>query len=200
MHPGGYLSPTVMRYNGSMLNVISLTIMITVFGLGLTLGYIIHSTRDYEPRVEQTMGRSSQSAPLTGRLFGFVSSLRSEGGEVSVIFDEALWLTGERARDAAIAAGLCTPEEPEDCLPNDYYIENASGETQDYLLLPDIRIFMETLHHDEGGAYLSGEEVSLGEFRELFENPESARLWRRLPFWITFENGSVVRIEEQYVP
>ena len=183
-----------------MLNVISISIMCTVFGLGLALGYIIHSVKDYGPRVEQTALRSFEDAPREGRIFGFIASFESGSGGVYVTFDEAVWLSGEEARDAAIRAGLCTPEEREQCLPNDYYIENNSGETRDYLLSPDVRIVMETLHSDDNGAYLSGEEVTLGALRELFENPESARLWRRLPFWITFEGGSVTYVEEQYVP
>lgn len=186
-----------------MTHPLALGIMIIVFGLGIGLGLLIYAVKGETPSGAArtpSVVTMSQDAALDGRMFGFVSSIESSGSKAYLSFDAANWLTGEAALNAAITAGVCTPERPKECLPNDYFIENNSGETAWHLIAPDVLITMETLHHDSSGSYRSGEVISFSEFRQLFENPQTASLWRRLPFWITLSEGGVTRIEEQYVP
>lgn len=182
---------------------IMLGILSIVFVLGIATGLLIHVGRDYESQSvleEPFVQSASQASEADGRVFGFVDTLSGSSEKIYLRFDRALWLTGEAATDAAISAGVCTPERSKACLPGGYYIENNSVELSLYVVSTGVRIIVGTLERGASIAYESRQSISLSEFRQLFEDPRSATTWRSVPFWITLKDGAVVSIEEQYVP
>lgn len=184
-----------------MTHPIAIGLMSIVLLLGVGLGLVIHAGRDYvgnsSTESEYSSGTSSENE---GELFGFITSFESSGDRIYVAVDAARLFNGEAAVNAALSAGLCTPEDLGACAPNDFYIDNPIVESVWYTLSPDVNILMETLRHTEEGAYVSGERITLPELRQLFEDPRTATLWRQIPFWIEVEEGRITEIREQYVP
>lgn len=129
-------------------------------------------------------------------LFGFIASIQKESGKTFVLFDNAEFLTGREAQEAAIRAGVCTEETRDECTPNDYFIENIDTRTQKIELSEDVSISMET--------YVSGipgdakEPISLVTFTEIINDPSLH--WNKLPYWITLQNSKITQIKEQYIP
>ncbi|MEX0919161.1 MAG: hypothetical protein WDZ64_00220 [Parcubacteria group bacterium] len=71
-------------------------------------------------------GEKQSQALRDGVHLGFVGAVDSDEGEI--LFDTAIWMSGEEGKDVAISLGLCTEETREECLPNDYIIYNEEEE------------------------------------------------------------------------
>ena len=102
------------------------------------------------------------AALADGVHFGFIRSVHTAQGTIR--FDDASMLTGKAAQDAAIAAGVCTQDTLNDCLPNDYYIDNPSHATVPLPLAPDATITFQTLGAETEG--IKRRSVSHAEFAE----------------------------------
>lgn len=126
--------------------------------------------------------------------FGFIRRVDTENN--TVLFDNALWLTGTPGEDAAIEAGLCTEETREECLPNDYYIYNADADSVSIPLASNITIYM--LTWNAGAAGIRRQFIRPEEFAALI-NDESQH-WSQLPYNVSIKNNDVIMIEEVYVP
>ncbi len=185
-----------------MTHPIAIGIMVVVFGLGLAVGYVIHISRGYDSALvrEDDGGFLSSGQTRDGQLFGFVHSVERAKGDLELRFDPAERLTGEEAQLAALQAGRCAPERPEECAPQGYFIENNVVELFSYPLASDARVVMETRSTTASGAYVRGEAISLTEYENLFATSRDAAYWQRIPFWVTLERGRVRAIEEQYIP
>ena len=129
-----------------------------------------------------------------GEHFGFVESVNAEGE--TMVFDLAYFLTGEEANEAAAERGLEVP------VPNDYFIVNDNPKLRTLALSPDLELALLDWNHccDEffagdlttfETAISTGEQVTVG---------GDVYLGALSQYWLTVENGIVVRIEEQYLP
>lgn len=134
-------------------------------------------------------------APTDGEHFGFIRAVVDN--QTAMDFDGAVWLSGTAGEEAAIRAGLCTPETRSECLPNDFYIENISTETRRFTLSPETRVFMQTWGMEESGE-VATREVPLAQFAELINTPELH--WQSLPYMVTVTEGVALFIEEIYIP
>lgn len=135
-------------------------------------------------------------APLgDGRYLGYLRGLDDIG--FSLVFDDAVWLTGKAGEDAAIEAGHCTEATRSECLPNDYFIKNAVASGVRLPLDPDAQAFMQTWKMEETGE-VTRREIGLAELAGLIN--DAALHWRSLPYDITVRDGVVVTIEEVYIP
>jgi hypothetical protein len=130
-----------------------------------------------------------------GKYLGYIH--RVDMGNLILVFDDAVWLTGKAGEDAAIEAGHCMQATRSECLPNDYFIKNAT--VADELLLMDqsVLLFMQTWKMEESGE-VAAREIGLADFAGLI-NDRSLH-WRQLPYTITVEGGKIMRIEEIYIP
>ena len=129
--------------------------------------------------------------------FGFIRGI-SENGNHRILFDEAEWLTGVEAENAAIAAGQCTQENRQECLPNGYYIKNTTAEQKEIVLDSRANIVMQTWKMEETGS-VAARPIQVGEF--IFSViRERSEVYTQVPYRITLANGTVVKIEEVYVP
>jgi hypothetical protein len=129
-----------------------------------------------------------------GRHFGFLKSIDVDGAVLE--FDLAYFLTGDEANAAAEEHGDETP------VPNDYYIVNDNPRIRTLRADPAMQIALydwdrccdETVPGSLDGLALAingGEPVTVDGHR--YQGPLS-------PYWLTVEEGSVIAIEEQYLP
>lgn len=126
--------------------------------------------------------------------FGFIEG--ADAGGRSIIFDDAVWLSGKPGEDAAIEAGLCTEETRTECLPNDFYIYNEEAKGVRMPLAANVAVYMVTLNAVTDG--VKREYVSFETFAGLVS--DSTLHWKKLPYNVSTQNGEVIMIEEVYVP
>lgn len=136
-----------------------------------------------------------QSQPGDGVYFGYIRAVE-DGNTRTLVFDEARWLIGEEGKDAAIAAGLCTADAREECLPNDFFILNEATSTIPLSLSDNPIVAMQTLKMESEG--VKETQISLSEFAKLINDTKLH--WATLPYQILVEQGKITIIEEVYVP
>lgn len=119
-----------------------------------------------------------------GRQFGLIESVELQSSPGSIVFDPADQLTGEEADRAAAAHGDEVP------VANDSYKVNDDLTVHTLALSPDAEIRLinwdqccDTVRTDPEG------------FKASFRGSDN--YWG---FWVTLEDGVVVKIEEQYHP
>jgi hypothetical protein len=133
-------------------------------------------------------GASQASAsPATelqdGRQFGLIKSVDATSPG-SIVFDPADQLTGEEANRAAAAHGDEVP------VPNDIYKVNDDPTVHALALSRDVEIRL--INWDQCCNTVTADPES---FKTSFRGSDN--YWG---FWVTLEDGVVVKIEEQYHP
>jgi len=118
--------------------------------------------------------------PQVEKKLAFIKGVITEGNTVYLDLDEVEWFGGEAAEIAAKEDGVLEPES----LPNGFYIRNASEEIKRVKLEPDVTI-----------AELNGARHQQVDYTSIV----SEELMDRL-FHLTFVEGKVVLLEEQYRP
>ncbi len=128
-----------------------------------------------------------------GRYFVQLTDIQGgEEGPLLLQYDLAYFLTGEEANQAAEDRGLETP------VPNDYFIVNDNPK----LRLTPLEGVYSVKYIPEGSGLSSPvkahEAQFLGWMGETVQTdfpPKDTSWW-----WVTIENGSVTKIEQQYLP
>lgn len=126
--------------------------------------------------------------------FGFIRGF--DATTRVLLFDDARWLVGREAEDAAVAAGVCSDEKRDECTPSDYFIVNEATTTEQLTFSIDTHIALMTLNAEEYGVQET--RVSLDEFAKLLNDKNA--VWSSLPYQLLLENGEITIIEEVYVP
>lgn len=134
---------------------------------------------------------------VTGQriLGGFIRNVNVEA-PITISLDDAVWLAGRAAEDAAIRAGRCTEANRAECVSNDFFIDNVSPLTVALLLDPKASIKMKTWK--TGGVGIQEREISATEFAGLINDTKAQ--WNTRPYRVTVIDDIVVKIEEMYVP
>lgn len=126
-----------------------------------------------------------------GRYFGSIRSVDTQAGTLR--FDLAYLLTGDAANQAAAEHGDEVP------VPNDIYIVNDNPKLRTLPISPDLEVWI--IDWKRCCDLVRGK---VGPFLAAFatrHHPWDARYQgRQAPYWITVRDGSVVRIEVQYLP
>jgi hypothetical protein len=127
-----------------------------------------------------------------GRQFGLIKSV-DETSPGTIVFDPADQLTGEEADRAAAAHGDEVP------VANDSYKVNDDPTVHTLALSPDVEIRLinwddrcDTVPDPDGFEYCTADPEG---FKASFRGSDN--YWG---FWVTLEDGVVVKIEEQYHP
>ena len=118
-----------------------------------------------------------------GRQFGLIKSV-DETSPGTIVFDPADQLTGEEANRAAAAHGDEVP------VPNDIYKVNDDPTVHALALSRDVEIRL--INWDRCCDTVTADPES---FKASFRGSDN--YWG---FWVTLEDGVVVKIEEQYHP
>jgi hypothetical protein len=128
-----------------------------------------------------------------GRYFVQLTDIQGgEEGPLLLQYDLAYFLTGEEANQAADDRGLETP------VPNDYFIVNDNPK----LRLTPLEGVYSVKYIPEGSGLSSPVKAHeaqflgwMGESVQTDFPPKDTSWW-----WVTIENGSVTKIEQQYLP
>lgn len=132
----------------------------------------------------------------TAERFGYIRSVDASTEPATLEFDEAEWLSGEAAQQAAEADGAI---EPGDSVPNDYYVRNPNESTRRLEIAADAAVTAIRCQLCRGGkpgnltdflASFSKRGQTLG---DDYRGAESQ-------YWLTIEDGRVLSIDEQYRP
>lgn len=134
---------------------------------------------------------SSPAALEDGRHFGFIMSIDASGS--AMVFDLALFLTGDAANQAAIEDGVIQPGETID---NDYYIRNNNTKLRDLVLSPDVQIVLVNWPN----CCETTVNGALADFAASFSTPTDVYHGAQSPYWLTVDGVVITKIEEQYLP
>lgn len=126
---------------------------------------------------------SPATEPQDGRQFGLIKSVDGTSPG-SIVFDPADQLSGEEANRAAAAHGDEVP------VPNDIYKVNDDPTVHALALSRDVEIRL--INWDQCCDTVTADPES---FKASFRGSDN--YWG---FWVTLEDGVVVKIEEQYHP
>lgn len=127
-----------------------------------------------------------------GRFFCYVTSARWEGSQPELTVDYAQMLTGSAAAAAAAAAGDESPP------PNDYYIVNENPRLRTFPADAGLTVRMTSTAE---GTRPEGYDMAFGQWYDAYSGMSgSFPAIRDVPYWITLEEGTIVNIEEQYLP
>ena len=137
-------------------------------------------------------------APLPdGRSFGFIRSVDARARTIS--FDLAEFLEGDEADEAYREdSGLSGDEEVE----NDYYVRNQNPRLRTLEVAEDakIRVVGDPPDTVEGSWDDFAAAFSSDEIQPFNDDGSASYRGANGRYWITVADGSVVSIEEQYVP
>jgi hypothetical protein len=144
---------------------------------------------------QDRFSESPDESESAERAFGFIQDVDAEARTIR--FDPAEWLTGDEARQAAVADGKGQPGEP---VPDDYYIRNPDRRLLVLRVAPDARIRGATpvtfLRSRPPCTSCTAFPVSVAQFFAAF-GPHGAA---QGAYWVTTRGRRVVAIEEQYRP
>jgi hypothetical protein len=128
---------------------------------------------------------------------GFITKVWEKDGVRYLSIDYAEMLTGEEARQAAIEAGVIEPDED---LPNDYFIRNVNTKLREFTISPAVAITTATrwAPNDGPAAPCTWEEF-VG-FWGPGPLPDGDTQLHAVPWWIVRTGTEVHSIEEQYIP
>ena len=154
--------------------------------------------RRRSPRRPRRRRRSQPPRRLLLRLStsGTSGASPAAGPAVTLAFDEAEFLSGKEAQEAAEEDGAVEPGEP---VPNDYYIRNPDKATKTYPIANDVQITAKRCplcRHGKPGE-LGPFLASFMKGRQTYAAPYRGKY---ALYWLTIEDGRVVAIDEQYVP
>jgi hypothetical protein len=133
-------------------------------------------------------------APLPdGRHFGFIKSINLNASPATMVFDLAYFLTGDEANAAAAKRGDEVP------VPNDYYIVNDNPKLRTLQVSPNVDIELVDWNNccDK---FFKPNWQKLQDSFALEEPPMGRYKGKFSHYWLTVEDGQVVKIEEQFVP
>ena len=127
------------------------------------------------------------------RQFAFVTKAALSGSKASLTADYAQFLTGPAATAAATAHHDESPP------PNDYYVVNDNAALRKLPVKTGISVKL--VSKPDGTVEVAGYRVSLATWVSYYMSPSASTTgitgaW----YWLTLKGGTVVGIEEQYVP
>ncbi len=138
--------------------------------------------------------------------FGMIRSIKQAGdGSISIVFDEAEFLSGDQANRAAMEDNGCfKPNPPDLCTipngltPNDFYIHNNDKSVKQYQALTNPKIRLISMGNLDFGVGIKGGTIV--DIKKILDADKTLPGYDGTPFWLTFDNGNVIAIEQQYIP
>jgi hypothetical protein len=155
---------------------------------------------DGTPQASGSTTTTTQATTATRRTpneqFGYIRSVSTAGPSATFAFDEAEFLTGKEAQRAAEEDGAIQPGEP---VPNDYYIRNPDKSTQTLRIATDAKVTARRCSLCRNGQPGNLEDF-LASFMKTGQTYADPYRGAEAQYWLTIEDGTVVAIDEQYVP
>lgn len=149
------------------------------------------TTETESPEPSESESPTPEAELEDGRHFGYIRSVDVEAQTMR--FDLAYFLTGEEANDAAAEHGDEVP------VPNDYYIVNDNPRLRTLRIDPGVEVWV--IDWTDCCDLVRGEIQPFVDAFETRHHPWDALYQgRQAPYWVTVEDGVVVKIEVQYLP
>ena len=148
------------------------------------------------PETSGTTTGTTTQAQAAGEQFGYIRSVSTAGPAATLAFDEAEFLTGDEAQRAAEEDGVVQPGEP---VPNDYYIRNPDKTTETLPIATDAKITARRCSLCRKGQPGDLEDF-LASFMKTGQTYADPYRGAKSLYWLTIEDGTVVAIDEQYLP
>ncbi|GAB4275689.1 MAG: hypothetical protein Kow0056_05530 [Coriobacteriia bacterium] len=126
-----------------------------------------------------------------GQYIGYITDIWNVAQSRWIQIDYIQFLTGDEAAAAAAARGDESPP------PNDYYIVNDNPLLREFNVREGLEVTMWTW--DLPGHGVAEDHVPFDIWWDAIEMGGRTELLRD-PYWITVDNGTVIEIEEQYLP
>jgi hypothetical protein len=139
---------------------------------------------------------TTTTKPAAAERFGYIPSVSTAGPTATLAFDEAEFLTGNAAQRAAEEDGVVPPGEP---VPNDYYLRNPDRSTETLRVAADAQITARRCSLCRKGKPGNVEDF-LASFMKTGQTYADPYRGAESQYWLTIEDGTVVAIDEQYVP
>lgn len=144
--------------------------------------------------IAEPLGTDDIAALEDGVYLGFIAPERVDIDALS--FDLGVWFSGEEANLAAREDG-----ETEIPVPNDFYIRNRSDKL--WTLPVSSSVAVTSVWYDTDTAPdTSGVPVPYEEFVRIMgeDSDDTLANMRFDPWWVTVQDGQIVRLDEQYIP
>jgi hypothetical protein len=150
-------------------------------------------------RTEPTTGpAATEPAPTApsaelkdGRHFGFIK--RVDFRTSTIVFDLAYLLSGEKANQAAAARGYETP------VSNDYFVVNDNPKLRTLRLASDVEILLLDWKRCCSAFFSADRERFQASFR-IKHFPTGNYQGKYGSYWLTVQDGAVVKIQNRYQP
>jgi len=139
---------------------------------------------------------TTTTKPAADERFGYIRSVSTAGPAATLAFDEAEFLTGDEAQRAAVEDGALPPGEP---VANDYYIRNPDKSTRTLPIATDAEITARRCQLCRNGRPGNVDDF-LGSFMKKGQTYADPYRGAESLYWLMIEDGTVVAIDEQYVP
>jgi len=142
----------------------------------------------------QTIDPLPEKSAYDRVVMAFITNIKMVNGQRHVTIDPVNWLTGDSAIKAKIKAHDCP--DPETCLPNGFYIENSSHQTEEIILPYKTPLQRSTDFRSDSP---DGKRMMVFEdFINWYES--NTELFKYLPFNFYLKGNTAVHVVEQYVP
>ena len=140
--------------------------------------------------------------PAIEMLVAYIMTI--DGDARTITADSVEWLTGDEARDAAVADGAIGIDEE---LPGDFYIRNPDPTMRTLAFADEAAATLQVCYPNDGPC-VSESTLSIEAWEELVDDPQSAEethgwAWygaHTSPYQVALHDGAVVHIAEVYVP
>ena len=142
----------------------------------------------------QTIDPLPEKSAYDQKVMAFITDIEMIDGKRHVTIDPVNWLNGDAAVQAKIKDHECP--DPKSCLPNGFYIENSSHQTQEIILPYKTPIQRSTDFRSDSP---NGKRMMVFEdFINWYQS--NTELFQHMPFNFYLKGNTAVHIVEQYVP
>ena len=138
-----------------------------------------------------TAGSTGADTATSEKQFCFMMGGTWEGETPVLAVDYAQMLSGTEAAAAATADGAESPP------PNDYYIVNDNPKIREF---PADKTMVVKVTSKDDGVEPQGYDMPFGQWYDILTGGSGSDFVRNAPYWITIEDGTIVAIEEQFLP
>lgn len=144
-----------------------------------------------------TVSINHEDDKIEGKRLVYFRGVKQDGLSAIVTVDPIEMFGGDEAIVAAMQDTKCSKEKVFSCagsLNNSFYIRNLSKNTQNLTVTLSTDIYLESATD-----MTKLEKVGVLELKKIATAWPKERLMNT-PFWVTVKNGTVTKIEQQYIP
>ena len=147
--------------------------------------------------IDITTSTSHEDDKIEGKRLVYFRGVKQDGLSAIVTVDPIEMFGGDDGVAAAMQDTKCSKEHVVECaasLNNNFYIRNLSKNTQNLTVTLSTDVYLESATD-----MTKLEKVGVLELKKIATAWPKERL-TNTPFWVTVKNGTVTKVEQQYIP